>query len=397
MVVSVDLPQEIAEGLESGVYERLGGAIREVDTGQIIAFLREAYGLGQPIVSELLSLSATPANANALNLALTTMQFAIVMKRLETIEAHLRRAQKLLESISYKLDLSFYANFRAALGLAANAFTMADPQTRRVSALQAINRFLEAEHHYTDLADIEIANRSQVADDYLATLCLAYVTEVRCYLELNELDTALQRLGEGIAVLRPRFEAHARTLLTSNPAAYLHSCLKGRVDLKRLAAVYRWLEPGVDDNAVFEAQRDNLFSLARDPDGWVASLPPAIRLPVKSPAFGARLISDAAARLAGYADSMPAIVMRRLPWAAEIERKPKPAQPEDADVFARLPEALELIEAMIEQCARFETYMAELRAVRDSGMSFQQWQHMAPADTLSGIGVVYVLVSASPG
>jgi hypothetical protein len=84
--------------------------------------------------------------------------------------------------------------------------------------------------------------------------------------------------------------------------------------------------------------------------------------------------------------------MRRLPWAAEIERKPKPAQPEDADVFARLPETLEL-----EQCARFETYLAELRAVRDSGMTFQQWQRMAPADMPSEIGVVYVLVSASPG
>lgn len=395
--VSIDLPPEIAERLERGVYERLGGAIREVDTGQIIAFLREAYGLGEPIVSELLSLSATPANANALNLALTTMQFAIVMKRLETIEAHLRRAQKLLESISYKLDLSFYANFRAALGLAANAFTMADPQTRRVSALQAINRFLEAEHHYTDLADVEIANRSQVADDYLATLCLAYVTEVRCYLELNELDTALQRLGEGIAALRPRFEAHTRTLLTGNPAAYLHPGLKGRVDLARLAAVYRWLEPGMDDNAVFEAQRENLFSLARDPDGWVECLPPAIRLPVKSPAFSARLISEAAARLGGYVDAMPAIARKRLPWA-EIERQPKPAaQPEEADVFARLPETMELIEAMIEQCTRFETYLAELRAVRDSGMSFQQWQRMAPADIPDGAGVVYVLFANSPG
>jgi hypothetical protein len=299
-----------------------------------------------------------------------------------------------LESISYKLDLSFYANFRAALDLAANSFTMTDPQIRRVSALQAIGRFLE--HHYTDLTDLEIANRSQVADDYLATLCLAYVIEVRCYLELNELDTALQRLGEGIAVLRPRFEAHARTLLTSNPAAYLHPSLKGRVDLRRLAAVYRWLEPALDENAVFEAQRDNLFSLARDPEAWAESLPPAIRLPVRSSAFGARLLSDAASRLAGYVDAVPSIVMRRLPWA-EIERQLRPAQPEGADVFARLPETLELIEAMIEQCARFETYLAELRAVRDSGMTFQQWQQLAPADAPSGIGVLYVLVSASPG
>jgi len=33
-----------------------------------------------------------------------------------------------------------------------------------MSAMQAINRFLEAEHHYTKLTDIEIGNGSQVAD-----------------------------------------------------------------------------------------------------------------------------------------------------------------------------------------------------------------------------------------
>ena len=57
--IATELPRQIADGLETGAYERLGGAIREVDTGQVIAFVREAYGLGQPIVSELLSLSET--------------------------------------------------------------------------------------------------------------------------------------------------------------------------------------------------------------------------------------------------------------------------------------------------------------------------------------------------
>jgi hypothetical protein len=394
--IATELPRQIADGLETGAYERLGGAIREVDTGQVIAFVREAYGLGQPIVSELLSLSAMPANANALNLALTTMQFAVVMKRLETIEAHLRQAQKLLSAIDHKLDLSFYANFRAALDLAANAFTMANPETRRVSALQAIARFLEAEHHYTDLVHLEIASQSEVADDYLATLCLAYVTEVRCYLELDEPETALQRLGEGIAVLRPRFEKHARTLLTSNPAAYLHPRLRGRIDLKRLTRVQRWLTPGLDENAVFEAQRDNLFRLAQRPEEWIESLPPAIRLPVKSAAFSAKLFSDAAARLADYVESsVPGVARRRFPWP-ERERQPKPASGENADPFGRLPETLELIELMIEQCSRFEGYLAELRAVRDSGMAFQQWQGMAPAESPGALGLFYVLVARSP-
>ncbi|MGH8627312.1 MAG: hypothetical protein ACREYC_19275, partial [Gammaproteobacteria bacterium] len=233
--VSAEVPQQIADGLKSGIYNRIGGAIRDVATHKVIAWLREAYDLSEPVVSELLSLSSAPANANALNLALTTMQFTVVMKRLDAIQKQLKQLQEVLETIDYKIDLSFYANFRAALDLAANTFTMSNTETRHVSAMQAINRFLVAEHHYTELSDIEIANQSQVADDYLYTLCLAYVTEAWCYLELNEIETAHRRLQEGLAVLKPRFEKHTVILLTSNPAAYLHTSLKHQINLKRLA------------------------------------------------------------------------------------------------------------------------------------------------------------------
>jgi hypothetical protein len=169
--------------------------------------------------TNVLALSSVSAVSSVLNLAVSTMGFIIVLKRLGVIEQQLEQAQEMLRAIDYKIDLSFYANFRAALNLARNAFTMTNSETRKMSAMQAINRFLEAEQHYAELTDREIGNGSQVADKYLSTLCLAYVTEVRCYLELEELDTAHRRLQEGVAALRPRFEKHINTLLTSNPAA----------------------------------------------------------------------------------------------------------------------------------------------------------------------------------
>ena len=395
--VSTEIPRQIAEGLESGIYERIGGAIREVDTLQIIAWLREAYELGEPVVSEVLSLSSSTANANALNLALSTMQFAVVMKRLGMIEKQLRQAKEVLDSINYKIDLSFYANFRAALDLATNAFTMANRETRQVSAMQAINRFLEAEHHYTDLVDQEIANQSQVVDDYLYTLSLAYVTEVRCYLELDELDTALQRLQEGLSVLRPRFETHTWTLLTANPAAYLHPSLSGQIPLKRLTAVYRWLTPGMDETAVFEAQRDNLFQLAQDPGAWAEALPPAVRLPVKGSLFSAKLFNELAeqlrkpGRLANLIGVLPGRAGAKVKVGIAAAQKAAPAL--DGDIFARLPETLALIELMIEQCGRFETYLAELKAVRQSGMTFQDWQALAPKGKARDAQVLFVTLS----
>jgi hypothetical protein len=58
--------------------------------------------------------------------------------------------QRIPSNCELLLDLGYYANFRAALDLAVNAFTMTKAENRRSSALQAINRFLETEHIYTD-------------------------------------------------------------------------------------------------------------------------------------------------------------------------------------------------------------------------------------------------------
>lgn len=379
--VSTEIPKQITKGLESGIYERIGGAIREVDSLQIIAWLREASNLSEPVISKVLSLSSTTSNASALNLALTTMEFAVVMKRLDAIEKQLYQLQKVLDAIDYKIDLSFYANFRAALDLAVNAFTMTNAETRRVSSMQAINRFLEAEHHYTNLSDIEISNQSQVADDYLSTLCLAYVTEVRCYLELDELETAIQRLQDGLNVLRPRFEAHAKTLLTSNPSAYLHPCLKRQIGLKRLTNVYRWLTPGIDETTVFEAQRDNIVQLIQHPQDCENALPPAIRLPVKSRFFSKKIIAEFAGQFGkkhwarGVRDFID-----HLPSKAGRQIKKEIPQDSDDEIFSRLPETMQLIEAMIENCSRFEIYLSELIAVRKLGMTFKEWRQISPKD-----------------
>ena len=45
------------------------------------------------------------------------MGFIVVLKRLGVIEQRLEQAQEVLQTIDYKIDLSFYANFRAALDL----------------------------------------------------------------------------------------------------------------------------------------------------------------------------------------------------------------------------------------------------------------------------------------
>jgi len=388
--VTFDVPKHIVEGLLSGEFERVGGVVREMETKQVVAWLRDVGNSSNQVLSTVLSPSTLSAAASTalslanpvisvLNLAVSTMGFLIIKNRLGVIEQQLEQAQGVLQSIDYKIDLSFYANFRAALDLACNTFTMTSSENRKMSAMQAINRFLEAEHHYTTLADIEINNGSLVADEYLSTLCLAYVTEVRCYLELEELDTARSRMQEGVAALRPRFEKHVNTLLTSNPAAYLHPSLKEQVGLKHLTKVYQWLEPGLDESDVFEMQRENLFNLAQKPEEWINSLPQAICIPKGA------THSKAFTKLTKYSKNF----VRKFPvlstksgmktGSQEAER-----QFPESEVYGLLPAAMGVMESMVEDYNRMAMYDSELEIVHRLGMSFQEWRQLAPPSTAKG-------------
>lgn len=383
------VPEYIEQGLSNGIYERVGGVILKSNSKQIVTWLRETSEAGVPDLSSVFSLSSVGAVASTLNLAVSTMGFIVVLNRLGIIEKRLEQSQEVLQTIDQKIDLSFYANFRAALDLAINAFTMTNPETRRISAMQAINRFLEAEHHYAKLADMEIGSGGQAADEYLSTLCLAYVTEARCYLELEEIDTARRRLQEGGAILRQRFIKHINTLLTSNPAAYLHPTLKEQVGLKRLTKVYQWLEPELDESSVFEMQRDNLFSLAQHPKAWVNSLPQAIRISKSRSVTPANVLNDLAAKSKKIMGAIP--TMSKLKDGSSEALTPSP----EAETFGRLPAAMELMEAMIEDSNRLMMYEAEVEMIQQLGMGFQEWRQLTPLSPAqgNGTGLMYITVS----
>jgi len=383
------VPEHIAQGISNKIYERVGGVVRKVASKQVVAWLREGVETGEPGLSNILSLSSVGAVSSTLNLAVSTMGFIIILKRLGVIEQQLEQAQEVLQAIDYKIDLSFYANFRAALDLAINAFTMTNSDTRKMSAMQAINRFLEAEHHYTKLTDIEIGNGSQVSDKYLSTLCLAYVTEARCYLELEEIDTAHRRLQEGAAILRPRFKKHINTLLTSNPAAYLHPSLKEQVGLKRLTKVYQWLEPELDESDVFEMQRENLFKLAQNPEEWTNSLPQAIRISKGGTATPTNVFNDLAKQSKKFIGNLPS--MSKMKAGSPEVVTPSP----ETEAYGRLPAMMELMEKMVEDDNRLAMYESEVGTIHRLGVGFQEWRQLAPLSTAQGNGtdLIYITVS----
>ncbi|MCG6135695.1 MAG: hypothetical protein MET45_13690 [Nostoc sp. LLA-1] len=238
---------------------------------------------------------------------------------------------------------------------------MTKSENRQSSALQAINRFLEAEHIYTEYTDIEIEQQSQIADEFLLTLSLAYLAEARCYLELEEHETALRRFQEGSNVIRSRIEKYVKILLTANPAAYLQPQFKDVISLRRITKIYQWFNPNLDENDVFEIERENLFKMAAFPYEWVESLPPAILI----------------------RDEVPGVWF--WPNTEDLKR--------EAD--KRLPQVFEIIESMIETNRRFESYQTEIQAISQLGISFHDWLKLTPSTEMKpdGAELMYIIPS----
>jgi tetratricopeptide (TPR) repeat protein len=291
VTVTFMLADWIAKGLKDGTFERVGGVIREVASKKIVTWLRDNRSLAPQAMSfatnpvtGVLNLIVSRANtaistkgfadvnrrlggieqdlgvigqslqvtqgilqittaASVLNLGVSVMGFAVISQCINEIENQLKQAAELLNKINRKIDLSFYANFHAGIELALNAFTMTRVENRRSSALQAINRFLEAEHIYKDYTVNELSQKSPIIDKYILTLSLAYIAEARCHLELEEHETALRRFQEGAKFIRLLLQKYIELMLTSNPAAYLHPQFKGQIDLHKLTQIYQWIDP----------------------------------------------------------------------------------------------------------------------------------------------------------
>lgn len=258
--------------------------------------------------------------------------------------------QEQLDEIGQKVDLGFYATFKAALDMAQRAFAMDDAQNRKAMALQAIQSFAESEHVYGAYLDQALKNQDRAVNEYLTILALLCLTETRCYLELGEYTTALTRLREGSARLQGLMQLYVEMLLTSNPAAYLTPFLQEEISLARLTQVYQWLEPGIEEAEVFEKLRQPLFDWHKDASmlngfRWLQELPPAILA------------------------------------KAEFEKKGYFKRSEQVEqALTRLPEALATIESTIETHNRLRSYQAEIWAMKELNLSFQEWLSLSPQE-----------------
>ncbi len=360
--VALSIPSAIQNNLESGLYERIGGVIRDSSSKEIVCWLREI----QPVTD--FSLAASIGSpACILNLGVCTMQFSVIMHRLNRIEKHISEHRELLENIGAKIDLQIYARCRAALEQANNAFTMRDAKNRKDAALNAIDRFLVAENEYMALIDSELDKKHRV-EHFFDTLWLMLAAKAMCYLELIEADTARECINKGINDVHPLLKKYVELLLTDNPAAYLHPELKGEIDLRRLAKVYQWLQldSQIDENAVFEAQRENFFKLSKDPQSWTKNLP--------APYFEKR------PELSDFKDTIkwevPSLsnVKKSLKQQARIVKYSFDDSAHFKKCVQKLPQLISLMETVFETESRFIGYRMEIEELSRGGITFEEWK-----------------------
>jgi hypothetical protein len=201
---------------------------------------------------------------------------------------------------------------------------------------------------------------SQIGDEYLLTLCLAYIAEARCYLELEEFDTVIRRFQEGKKQINARIEKYVNLMLTDNPLMYLHPKLKGKTDLSRLTRIYQWKDSTITESAVFDLMRDNMV-----PQGdvwsshineWIKSLPTSI---------------------------IESENIKKDFWGIKAEGR--------EEIIQKLPESLAEMESMVETSRRFTAYELEIKAISTLGISFYEWLQLRPPESQDGRSLIYLV------
>lgn len=379
------IPDTIEQGLKNGNYVRFGGVIRDAQTKQVVAMLREVA----PNLTQAASvLSQVGSVASILNLGVSVIGFAIVIKRLGEIEQRLKQVQEDVKQLHYKFDLSVYANFRAALDLARDAFTMSKTENRMNIAYLAINRFLEAQHTYTDYVDRALEKNIQVADEYLSSLFLTYVARARCYLELEEVEIACNCLKEGADNLRIPIEKYVKRLLISEPVAISYPSLvigipdklESPIELYRLAEICRYLDSTLDNKldettTLFKAQSKHLVKFIQNQPSQTH-----IGEAIEAIGIGGFLAVSGFRALLKFQDY--------ISQTGVIDEY------SDTTDKGNLLKRVLKIEAMIETYRNFEAYKLEVEAIAQLGISFHDWLKLTPLETKpDGAELMYIIPS----
>ena len=288
--VVFDLPAVLANGLQSGALERVGGVIRDSNSKQVVAWLREGgsgalnnltlpklpMGQAAQLVAPMLS---------AVNLGVSVAGFAVVITRLNQISDQIRQIEAKVDRVSVKLDDQALAKLKAGVNACRNAVELGDGALRLQMAGQALTTLHEARQYFNQQVLRSAAKAEATSADYVSMAFAALVAEVQTFLLLDEGEKAARTLRQGLTELRPGLTQLMNAVLERR-AVYLRPDFQGQVDLDFIL----WLSNGfkrmqrtpgeraeeINANALFDLLRPQLGDAFKSYEDWHGDIPQVV-------------------------------------------------------------------------------------------------------------------------
>lgn len=269
--VTFQVPPAIEYGLSTGALERVGGVIRDSASKQIIAWLRDGSlietgtngllhvanplstvfkavdtistlhnnyvtramigKIGTKMVAGLSSLSssvsllaAATVGGHLVNLSLSAITLATVNSRMQALSSQIDAlGNAILAEFEKDRDISFLT----ALDTARDVFESQNYQIRESAHRSAIDGLVKARRYAMD-SYAQAMKRApdrrylQLAQYYLMNAIYADITRIRCYLAMDDRETAIQRFADTKAQLKVAIDDLLQAWIGNNRAIYFY-------------------------------------------------------------------------------------------------------------------------------------------------------------------------------
>jgi hypothetical protein len=241
--VLLEVPIEIQAGLATGAYERVGGVVRETGTNRIVAWLRDGLDTQSDTTNSLSfashSLTYLMRSGLILNMAISTASHVIILDRLNRLSDNLKA---LGDELKKEFQQDRDTRFEAALEQIANALEADTPSTKTHSLVSARNELEIAQRNYQENVKKELDEGSlSLAQHYLVRAMYATTSLARTFLETEDIRNARRKLNDSSQQYLQFTRELVRQLLGEHPAIFFHNAVAGE-DVQRFISIIEWYE-----------------------------------------------------------------------------------------------------------------------------------------------------------
>lgn len=289
--ITLEVPQAVAAGLETGTLERIGGVIRDSNTKKVVMWLQEGSavirnpkntkGLMTTVLRQTGMKPATIAavagsSLSVLNVAMSGYTLYMMIARVQELE---KQIEQLHEQVSKEFARNRQVDFETALDSARDILEAENEGYRDQAAARTIELLIKAKKHFLiDFNDAINNQNLQQAQFYLLQAMLTDTMRIRCFLETGQVNLAKKRLAECVESYLPLTQQLIEKLFGKYPALYFHADVSDE-DLERFIKIQQWLRNKDDILAdlMLEYRKDFWNTDAIKPlGGWTL---PTINMP----------------------------------------------------------------------------------------------------------------------